>query len=535
LEFVLNYKFLALSIVVGLFIITLGALAGRIIRISYFPFIDRDNFEVSLKMPAGTREEVTDNYLDYIEEAVWRVNDKFNTQRDDTLQTIAMVEKTLGPTSNEGKLNIILLTSEERGLSSSVVVNALREETGPIYDAENLTFGTVSAFGKPVSVSLLGSNYDELEAIKSQLKAEMQKIPELRDVVDNDLKGVKEVRIKLKDKAYFLGLTPTQVLSQVRQGFFGHEVQRLQIGEDEVKVWVRYTEEERSSLYNLENMYIRTANGNRFPLSEIADYNIDRGPLNINHLDGLREIKVEADLADPNGSAPDAIATIREDILKPVLQNYPDIEVLYEGQNREAQKTITSARYVLPLVLLLIIGIITFTFRSFAQAVIIFMLIPLSLVGVAWGHYLHGIPLSIFSFLGIIALIGVIVNDSLVLVSKMNSFLKEGLPFREAVYQAGVSRFRAILLTSATTVAGLAPLILEKSVQAQFLIPMAVALAYGILMATVLTLLVLPVLLSYLNHSKVYGYWFWSGKKPSHEEVEPAIQELKDEKDYAEN
>jgi len=160
---------------------------------------------------------------------------------------------------------------------------------------------------------------------------------------------------------------------------------------------------------------------------------------------------------------------------------------------------------------------------------VIFTLIPLSLVGVAWGHYLHGIPLSIFSFLGIIALIGVIVNDSLVLVSKMNNYLKEGLPFHEAVFQAGLSRFRAILLTSATTIAGLAPLILEKSVQAQFLIPMAISLAYGILMATFLTLILLPVLLTYLNHAKVYGFWFWRGQKPSHEEVEPSIIEMQDE------
>ncbi len=532
LHFVLQYKFLSLSIIVGLFIITLGALGGKIIRVSYFPFIDRDNFEVDLKMPAGTREEITDQYLDYIEAAAWRVNEKFNKAREDSLQTIAMVEKTLGPATNQGKLNIILLNSEDRGLSSSLIVNALREETGPVYDAENLTFGTVSAFGKPVSISLLGSDYGQLEAVKSALKSGMLKIPELRDVVDNDLKGVKEIRIRLKDKAYLLGLTPSFIMSQVRQGFFGYEVQRLQIGEDEVKVWVRYDEEERSSLYNLENMYIRTADGNSFPLSEITSYTVDRGPLNINHLDGLREIKVEADLVDPNGSAPDAIARIKEEILEPLLESNPGIKVLYEGQNREAQKTIHSARVVLPLVLLLIIGVITFTFRSFAQALTIFMLIPLSLVGVAWGHYLHGIPLSIFSFLGIIALIGVIVNDSLVLVSKMNGYLKEGLPFEKAVYEAGVSRFRAIFLTSATTVAGLAPLILEKSVQAQFLIPMAVALAYGIIMATVLTLLVLPVLLSYLNHGKVYAYWLWKGEKPTHEEVEPAVIELKDEKDH---
>lgn len=531
LQFFLDYKFLGLSIALALLIITIGAMGGRIIRISYFPYIDQDNFEVNLKMPAGTRMEITENRLEQIVAATDSVNARFAPEMPDSQNVIKKTELTLGPTDNQGKLNLILLRSQARGISSSEVVQALREETGPIYDAENLSFGTATPFGKPVSISLLGENVEELQAVASRLKNEMEKIPELRDVQDNDLEGVKEVRIKLKDKAYLLGLTPAEVMRQIRNGFFGYEVQRLQIGEDEVRVWVRYEEDERSSVYNLENMYIRAqpqpgqSQGGRYPLSEIASYTIQRGPLEIYHLDGEREIKVEADLADPRMSAPDIIADIRENVLPPILENYPNVSPLYEGQSREAQKTIKSAQKVLPLVLLLIIGLVTFTFRSFYQAIIIILLIPFSLVGVGWGHWIHGLPLSIFSFLGIIALIGVIVNDSLVLVSKMNGYLKEGMDFKDAVYEAGATRFRPILLTSATTVAGLAPLILEKSVQAQFLIPMAVALAYGIVMATFLTLLVLPVFLSYLNDAKLYGKWLWTGHKPSREELEPAIIE----------
>ncbi len=530
LTFCLHYKFLALSIIIGLFLITLGALVGKIIRVSYFPFIDRDNFEVNLTMPAGTRSEITVSYLNYIREAAGEVNKNFTDKMPEGQNVIEDVEIKVGPTTNTGSLNIILLSSEVRGLSSAVITNALRDAVGPIYDAESLTFGTVGAFGKPVSISLLGENHEELEAVKNQLKAKMLTFSQLRDVVDNDIEGVKEITVKLKTKAYLLGLNPAQVMAQVRQGFFGYEVQRLQIGEDEVKVWVRYSEEGRSSVYNLENMYIRMPSGERYPLAEIADYTIERGSLNIYHLDGKREIKVEADLADVNGSAPDAISVIRDSVMPPILEKYSSVTPLYEGQNREAQKTIVSSKIVLPLVFILIIMVITFTFRSFYQALVIFLLIPLSLVGVAWGHYIHGLPLSIFSFLGVIALIGVIVNDSLVLVSKMNSSLKEGVPFAEAVLNAGTSRFRAIFLTSATTIAGLAPLILETSVQAQFLIPMAISLAYGIAIATFLTLLILPVMLSYLNHSKVYGQWFWTGKKPSNEAVEPAVIELESER-----
>jgi multidrug efflux pump subunit AcrB len=531
LEFALKYKFLIFSFSLALFLITLGAMQGKIIKISYFPFIDRDNFAVNLKMPAGTRSKVTDDYLDRVRLAAAEVNDSLRPLIPGEKDVISLVEQSLGPSSNEGSMDIILLNSEERLISSTIVINALRQKTGPIYEAESITFGSVGAFGKPISVSLLGTDYEKLSAVKNRLKADMANIAELRDIIDSDLEGVREIDIELKEKAYLLGLDPASVMRQIRNGFFGLEVQRLQIQEDEIKVWTRYDDATRGSLYNLEDMFIRSPQGGKFALRDIANYEISRGTLSINHLDGAREIKVEADLVDPNGSAPDMIAKVRDELLPPILADYPEIEVLYEGQNREAQKTIESAQVVLPLVFVLIILVITFTFRSFYQAVVIFTLIPLSLVGVAWGHYLHGIPLSIFSFLGIIALIGVIVNDSLVLVSKMNNYLKEGLNFADAVAQAGLSRFRAILLTSATTIAGLAPLILEKSVQAQFLIPMAISLAYGILMATFLTLVLLPVLLSYLNHAKVYGLWFWSGNKPSHEEVEPAVIEMESEND----
>ncbi|CAE7250413.1 nolG, partial [Symbiodinium sp. CCMP2456] len=242
ITFSLKYKFIALSIAAGLFIITLGAMQGKIIRISYFPFIDRDNFEVQLKMPAGTRKEITAQYLNKIRLAAKEVNDSLR------------------------------------------------------------------------------------DVVKNQLKEEMKQFSELRDVVDNDLEGVKEVRLKLKDKAFLLGLNPAMVMQQVRNGFFGYEVQRLQIKEDEVKVWVRYSDQERSSLYHLENMFIRTAQGGKYPLSEIADYTVARGPLNIYHLNGKREIKVEADLADPNGSAPDAIDRIRTEVLEPLLEKYPEIQ-----------------------------------------------------------------------------------------------------------------------------------------------------------------------------------------------------------------
>ncbi len=348
----------------------------------------------------------------------------------------------------------------------------------------------------------------------------------MKDITDNNQKGLKEVIINLKDKAELLGLNLQQVLAQVRQGFFGGEVQRLQRGQDEVKIWVRYAEEDRSSLERLNNMRIRIGNGKEYPLSEIANYEIKRGILGINHLDGKREIKVEAELSSPTISASDINTEIKNTIVADLLNKYPSVQASFEGQSKSAAKTQNSGAKVIPVILILMLTIVTLTFRSFYQAILIFLLIPFGLIGVGWGHWVHDVQISLLSGFGIIALIGIMVNDSLVFVSAFNGNMKAGLPFKEALTKAGLSRFRPIVLTSVTTISGLAPLILETSFQAQFLIPMAIATAYGLFIATYTTLIVLPVLLITLNTFRVYLNWLWYGKKPTSEEVEPAVKEL---------
>jgi multidrug efflux pump subunit AcrB len=481
-------------------------------------------------MPAGTREEVTWEKLHYIYETALEVNQTYSAQREDGLSLMQDISLEVGPLGHQGKININLLDAERRGTKSYVVSNAIRDAVGPIPEADNLTYGNASAFGRPVSVSLLGNNYEELEAAKEELKAYMSSLAELSDITDTDLEGPKEILLELKPQAEVLGFTTGSLLQQIRQGFFGLEVQRIQRGQDEVKVWLRYNEADRSSLYDLEDLRIRSPQGDRIPLRELANLEVERGVISINHLDSQREIKVEAELSNPDESAPAIIADIQENFIeKEILPRYSSVSALYEGQNREALKTAISGRKVLPFVLVTMILVITFTFRSFYQTLVVFSLIPLSVTGVAWGHFLHGMPLSIFSYLGIIALIGILVNDSLVLVSKFNRFLKEGMTVKEAVYQAGLARFRAIFLTTATTVAGLAPLILERSFQAQFLVPMAIAVAYGIAFATLLTLSTLRSLLSYLNSDRRFVMWLSTGVVPRPEIVEPAIAEMKDE------
>ena len=533
LKWSLSNKIITISFFFAIMLITFGAIGGGIIRSQFFPFIERDNLDISLDMPAGTNEAVTQKWIDHIEQRVWEVNEEYKAQREDSLDIIRAVQKNIGPISSKARLNVILLDSETRLIPSFTIQNSIRKATGEIPGADNLSFGGAQAFGKPVSISLVSYDLVELKAAKEALKSKLKAMEDLADVVDNDQKGIREVSLELTDKARYLGLTPGAIMTQVRETFFGAEVQRLQRGEDEVKVWVRLDEKDRKQLWDLEELLITTPQGN-VPLRELATYTIERGTVNINHLDGQREFRVESDLSDPNGSAPALLAQIQADILPEIFNTYPSVSARYEGQQKESQKTQKSSQTVMPLILFLIILTITFTFRSLIQTIVIMLLIPLSMTGVAWGHYLHGMPMSILSFLGVVALIGIIVNDSLVLVSKYNINVKSGQGVYEAIFNAGISRFRAIFLTTVTTIAGLAPLILETSFQAQFLIPMAVSIAYGIGFATMLTLVVLPSMMALVNDARVLIRHIRTDVKPTREEVEPAIKEMKSEQYFKE-
>lgn len=529
LHFFMAHKVLGFAIILSLYIVTTGAIGGGIIRTTFFPPIASDQVNVTLKMPQGINPEVTDSIITVIEKAALRVNEEFTKKQTGNLEVFESVIKRIGPGTANASLKINLLPGEKRDFTASEISAALATEAGTFPSAESVVFDGGSNFGgKPVSVSLLGYNIEELKAAKEELKEKLKENVLLRDISDNDPAGINEIKLNLKEKAYLLGFTLNDVISQVRAGFNGLQVQRFQRGQDEIIVWVRYEREGRSSINNLDNMRIVSNRGDRVPLTEIADYTIERGDISINHLDGKREIKVEADLKDAKQSASDILVDIQENIMPEIRSKYPSVSALYEGQNREASKVQNSAKKVFPIILFLILIVIGFTFRSFMQPVLLLVMIPFSLIGVAWGHWVHDFPINMLSVLGIIALIGIVVNDGLVLISKFNSYLQEGLPFEKALIEAGKSRFRAIFLTSVTTIAGLSPLILEKSRQAQFLIPMAISIAYGIAIATVLTLLMLPMLLSLGNSIKQYSIWLWEGKKPTREEIEPAVEEMKE-------
>jgi len=534
LRFALRQRFITFAIMLALMILTVGAMEGGIIRTAFFPSIASDRVSIDLLMPEGTNPAITDSIITYVESAAWRVNEDYTARQTGNKQVVENIIKRVGPGNNKASLQVNLLPGEERDFGSPDITASIREEVGEVYGVERLTFGSGGNFGgSPVSVSLLGNNTEELKAAKNELRLNLENNSLLADVTDTDPEGIKEINIRLKENAYALGLNLREVMSQVRAGFFGLQAQRFQRGQDEIRVWVRFDRINRESITDLDDMRIVTPSGQRVPFAEIADYNIARGDESISHLNGLREIQVNADMKNPKDSPTEVLSEIENLVMPEILSKYPTVTALYEGQNREALKLQRSANTVVPIVIFLIYVVIAFTFRSYSQPLLLILMIPFSFIAVAWGHWIHDFPINILSALGIIALVGIMVNDGLVLIGKFNTYLKEGMKFDEALYEAGRTRFRAIFLTSLTTIAGIAPLLLEKSRQAQFLKPMAISIAYGIGIATVLTLIVLPLLLSFTNSVKTGSKWLITGNKIDKEEVERAIKEQKEQHEAA--
>ncbi len=545
LKFALKYRFLSLSGFIAALYLTISSVFGGIIGVTFFPMIDSDAITVDLKMPMGTNVKVTDSIISVIQNHAIEIGEEYEEKymEDDDRNLIEHIQKNIGNSadnmsmvkgfgdiggSSTASLEIFLLDSENRpqNIKAPEMANMIRKRTGEIIGVEKFVVdGGANFGGSPVAISLLSDNVLELKSAKSELMQKLRLNPKLTDVTSNDPEGLKEIDIKLNDNAYMLGLSYADVMKQVRSAFFGIEAQRFQRGEDEIRVWVRYDKNSRSLLKRLEEMRILAPNGARIPLNEIAGYKIERGEVAINHLDGSREIQVNANLLDPSESASDIVFSIKNTLIPPLAEKYPSLKVSFEGQYREANKTIESSKVVFPLALFLIFSTIGFIFRTYSQPFLLLLLIPFSLTTVAWGHLLHGFPVNVISLLGIIALIGILVNDGLVLISKFNSNLRDGMSFDDSIFNAGRERFRAIFLTSITTIAGLAPIILEKSFQAQLLKPMAISIAYGIGYATFLTLILLPILISFTNSLKVNFKWLVSGKKPEKREVEAPIVE----------
>ncbi|MCD4709558.1 MAG: efflux RND transporter permease subunit, partial [Bacteroidales bacterium] len=529
LNWLVKWRYIALSFPIALVLITMGLFMGGHIRNTFFPMVDFDSFTLNVAFTPGDGEKQTLKFLDKFEEVIWEVNDEIGEELGLDHDIIERTSKRLGSAftgqergAHAGSINVYPVDLEGYPISGRDISTRVTRKIGRVPEASKFTVGGRNRWGAPVSIGLMSKNLHELEEAKEYMIARLNEMPQLKDVNENIALGKQEIRLDLKPRAYFLGLDEATIVRQVRQGFYGAQAQRLQVGRDELRVWVRYPKSDRTTLGQLEDMKIKTAQG-EYPLSELADYHMERGPVAINRFNGSREIRVEAETMDPLASVPDILEQIEAEIMPELKAQFTGIRYIYQGQQKYSQEAMGQAGSSYMIAFVVIFMILVLHFRSVPKAFIILLMIPVSLLGVAWGHGLHGQPLSIMSLWGAVALTGVIINDAIVFFAKFDGLLIDGKTVPEAVKEAGKIRLRPIILTSITTSIGLFPMLFEKSVQAQFLIPMAISLAYGVALGTLFILIFFPVLIMLLSDARVYIRYLWTGVKPTREEVETAI------------
>ncbi len=505
-----EYRYVALAGFVAIFILTIGLLGGGLVRWVFFPNIPSDFISADVEMVEGAPEKATIRAVEQVLDGLYKMDSELGAEIGQSV-----VKHSLSWTDGvSGQVFVELSKGEDRDVDGFDIANRWRDATGELTGIRSIKFnGSMNnAGGDDLAFKLGGKDLKVLKAAAEELKQAMAGYAGVFDVQDDFSGGKEEAVLRLKPTAYALGLTLQDVALQVRYGFYGAEAQRLQRGTDEVKVMVRYPRDQRRSLGHLENMRIRTASGAEVPFSTIAEFTVEPGYSRITRIDGERAITVVAS-ADKSKVEPDKISKeIREQVLPELLQKYPGIDVVIEGASKEEQEAMVSLLQAAVLAVMVIYALMAIPLKSYLQPIIIMSVIPFGVIGAIVGHWLLGLSISVLSLCGIIALTGVVVNDSLIMVDFVNRARKEGMSMRDAVIQSGVRRFRAILLTSLTTFFGLVPIILERSLQAQIVIPMAVSLAFGILFATVITLYMVPCL--YLALADLKGLLFGKPAKP---------------------
>jgi multidrug efflux pump subunit AcrB len=506
----LTWRYLTLAAFIGLLVFSLAFLIGGRLKFVFFPPIESDFARCSVELLPGTPEEVMAKAIGRIEKAAQDLNqvyaDKLKPGQKLVTHALAYGHE------NTGRVWLELLPSEDRvgtGVSASKVSDKWLELIGEIPEAVSLTIrSSLGHANRPISLQLAGQNMEHLVKASQELKERLDTYPGVREVEDSFRKGKQEIQLTLKPAAANLGINVYELARQVRQGFYGAEVQRIVRGRDEVKVMVRYPRERRRSLSTLEHMRVRTPEGEEVPLKAVAKIEMGRGLSTIERADRRRVVTVSAKVVPGKGNANEIVADLKRDFMPQLLAKYGGLTSTVEGDLKQQDETMESLYSNFAVALFVIFALMAVPFKSYVQPLIVMTAIPFSFIGVIWGHVSMGLTLSILSALGAVALAGVVVNDSLVLVDYINRNLDHGEELPETVRKAGEARFRPILLTTLTTFAGLIPLILEKSMQAQFLVPMAISLGFGVLFATFVTLILVPCCYLILEDAKASFRWW---------------------------
>ncbi|MGJ8653950.1 MAG: efflux RND transporter permease subunit [Opitutaceae bacterium] len=538
LALAIRFRYATAATFVALLIVMLGMLAGKHLPFVFFPPVPSDYIVAKLVMPEGTPIELTTRAINQmqrgLDELIAETNEKgLGEPFDNAVVTIGgqpfegsggpMGESFSSGDTNLAEIAVELVKREDLAgggnieeLSAPNLAKRWREIIGPIAGAKEVSFNAnaAGAAGMPIDIQLTGRDFKALQAASESIKAKLATYQGLFDIKDNYSSGKREIQLNIHPSAEPLGLRQADLGRQVRAAFYGIEAQRIQRGRDDIKVMVRYPMDERTSVENLEDLRIRTADGTEVPFDAVADFEITEGFSKITRIDRRRVLNITAD-ADKGVADLGLIkASLKggkdsESYLDEILANYPGVSWSFEGEAREQADIFASLGQMTLIALFIIYALLAVPLKSYIQPIIVMIVIPFGLIGAIGGHMIMGQPMSILSVLGFVALAGVVVNDSLVLVDFINQERAEGMSLREAIEKSGSLRFRPIILTSLTTFAGLLPVLFETSLQAQFLIPMAISLSFGVLFATFITLVLVPAFYNILEDIRELSVRLW--------------------------
>lgn len=495
LEKAVDNRGVTVACFVGVLIVTFGLMGSGIARVVIFPELASDFMQVNLEMESGTSSASRNEAVDKIEGAMLEMNEEFVRDNPDSLPVMLHLGAfTRGDTGAILFLEIPMDTT--RPFEMKEISDMWRESVGEIPGLKDLTFNDAGHIGggPPLSFRLSGADYIALEEAAEELVRELKNYEGVFDITNTATAGGDEIKLRIKPEAEALGLTLSSLGRQVRQAFYGEEAQRIQRGKDELKVMVRYPIEERKSVADLENMRIRTPNGDEVPFQSVADISFGKGYSRISRLNRERTITVSANINPDLVEPQEIISSIRTEFIPGLLANHPGVNYGLEGASQEQNEFLFNLGIAFVAALFLIYALIAIPLHSYSQPLIIMSVIPFGLIGAVAGHVIMDMAISMFSMFGLIALAGVVVNDSLIMVDFINKARIKGVSIRDAVIESGTARFRAIILTSFTTAAGLMPILLETSSQAQFVIPTAISISFGIIFATFITLFLIPSL-----------------------------------------
>ncbi len=550
----LKNRYLVLATFISLFVVTVGTIRSGHIKFIFFPEVETDVINAKLKMAEGVSFQKTADAISLIEEKGLQLNKEFPVQSGQPIVKHMLASTGSQPLvegmgnvnsspngTNIGEVTIELIGAVERkGIEGVDIVSRWRELVGDISGATELIFATESAAGgNAIDLEIIGDNIDELREATHLAKKALASYDGVIDLADSDVEGKRELQLELLPTGRIIGLRLEDIARQVRQGFYGDQIQRLQRGKDEVKVFVRYPRTERTSIADLENIKIRLGDGSEVPFTEVARARFGRADATIQRTDQRRAIRITADVDKAQGANATeivreltsgneahsymkvwgnnirnwfrerrgmeqvALPEIKKGALTLLEENFAGVNYSFEGEQKDQAQSISEMGSKAVLALLGMYVLMAIPLRSYIQPMIVMCVIPFGLVGAVVGHLLLGFNFSIMSMCGIVALAGVVVNDSLVLVDYVNRKRTAGLSLHDAAWEAGAARFRPILLTSLTTFAGLTPMLLETDVQALFLVPMAVSLSFGILFATLITLILVPAVYLTLEDARI--------------------------------